>query len=256
MKATTRDDAGVNDPHASAACAPTVTWPEPSARAEWSSQCPNCGSCTGKPVLLTVEWHSPGQHRRSARLLRCPTCTCYFFDQHTQPDYAEPALGTAGRVPFYLQQGAGIGLITRPLARIRKPSGSTYLEVGCGFGFGLDFGIQARSWQGKGIDPAPLSDLGKRLLGLNIELRYLEPEDGARFDVDVVMSSETIEHVPSPRTFADTLRSALKPDGILVLTTPNADKITPSTPPGALVPILSPGLHLVFQNARSLQSLL
>jgi hypothetical protein len=62
--------------------------------------------------------------------------------------------------------------------------------------------------------------------------------------------------VPSPIAFVRTLRRALKPGGILILTTPNAAEIDPSKSQGLLVPLLSPGLHLVFQNAGSLRRLL
>ena len=205
--------------------------------------CPNCNSRAPKPQLLSVGWETPDHPPRRTHVLRCTDCPCCFYDDQNPPDYAEPSLLERGRVPFYLQQGAGISLITSPLARVLKPPGSAYLEVGCGFGFGLDFAVNARSWNGKGIDPAPLSDLGRRLLGLDIELRYLEAGDANRFRCDVVMSSETVEHVPSPIGFVRTLASVLKPDGVLILTTPDAEALSPATPPGALVPLLSPGLH-------------
>jgi SAM-dependent methyltransferase len=110
---------------------------------------------------------------------------------------------------------------------------------------------------GRGIDPAQLSGLGRDPLDVPIELRYLgddEPEFHA--SCDIVMSSETLEHVPSPAAFVRTLRRTLKPGGVLVLTTPNAEELRPSNSPGALVPLLSPGLHLIFQTPSSLHRLL
>jgi SAM-dependent methyltransferase len=189
-------------------------------------------------------------------LLQCAACTASFYENQRSPDYAEPSLMAKGRVPFYLQQGAGISLVTRPLARLNNPPGSSYLDVCCGFGFGLDFAVSERGWIGQGIDSAPLAKLGRDILGLDIALRYLEPADAAGLERDVVMSSETIEHVRSPAEFVRTLRWAIKPGGILILTTPDADRLDPSVPPGTLVPMLSPGLHLVFQNRTSLKTLL
>ena len=218
--------------------------------------CPNCGSTAAKTLVLTVDVQLPDNPTKRLRVLRCPTCTAAFYDSQVPPDYAEPALNNRGRVPFYVQQGAGVSLITRPLAQLRRPPGTTYMEIGCGYGFGLDFALNTRGWRGLGIDPAPLAALGRDALHLPIELRYLRDDDEARGTMDVVMGSEVIEHVTSPSAFVRTLRAMLKPGGVLILTTPNGDDIDPSTPPGIIIPLLSPSLHLVIQNRTSLRALL
>ena len=218
--------------------------------------CPNCGSTEAKTLVLTVDVQLPDNPSKRLRVLHCPACTAHFYDSQVPPDYAEPALNNRGRVPFYVQQGAGVSLITRPLAQLRQPPGSAYMEVGCGYGFGLDFALNTNGWAGLGIDPAPLAALGRDALNLPIELRYLRDDDEARGTMDVVMGSEVIEHVTSPKAFVRTLRAMLKPGGVLVLTTPNGDDIGPATPPGIIVPLLSPSLHLVIQNRRSLRALL
>ena len=241
------------------ALVPTVAWPRrgerPSLRAR-TMRCPNCGSDAVKALALWVRWKIVTDPVRRMALLDCPACGCRFFERQKLPDYTEPSLMERGRVPFYLQQGAGVSLITSPLARIERPPGSTYLEVGCGFGFGVDFAAAARGWVARGIDPAPLAGLGRTLLGIDIAQRYLEPADAAGIAADVVMASETIEHVPSPRGFLHVLRWALRPGGILALTTPDAGQIVPATPAGTLVPMLSPGLHTVLQTEASLRALL
>ena len=239
---------------------PTITWaPDgtetPAALREMS--CPNCGAATAKSLVLTVDVQLPDNPSKRLRLLRCPACTCHFYDSQVPPDYAEPTLNNRGRVPFYVQQGAGISLITRPLAQAAAvPPGSAYMEVGCGYGFGLDFAINTRGWHGVGIDPAPLAAIGRDALGLPVELRYLRDDDEARGAMDVVMGSEVVEHVPSPAAFVRTLRAMLKPGGLLMLTTPNGADIRRDTPPGIIIPLLSPSLHLVIQGAESLTALL
>lgn len=241
----------------SIASPPTATWPEANDRTTLSMTCPNCGSTVPKPLKLIVNFVTPDHPLRHGRVLRCPDCTCLFFEDQNPPDYTEESMLGRGRTAFYLQQGAGLSLICRTLARVRAPAGSRYLEVGCGFGFGLDFALRAMRWTGGGIDPAGLSKLGRKLLGVPIALRYLrENERKYAGTCDVIMSSETIEHVPSPRAYLRTLRSALKPGGLLVLTTPNAAEIEPGRNQAMLVPLLSPGLHLVLQNAASLTRLL
>jgi len=236
---------------------PTVSWPAADAAPEtFAMACPNCGAEVGKPVLGRVNWQTPDHPARSMRILRCPACTCCFYDNQSPPDYADPVMLESGRQEFYLQQGAGVGLITAPLTRIARPPGSIYLEVGCGFGFGLDFALRARAWQGRGIDPAGISELGARLLGVPVTLDYFTPGMVAAQSCDVIMGSEVIEHVKSPPAFVRDLRAALKPDGVLILTTPDGAEIGRDVPVGVLVPLLSPGLHLVFQNAGSLERLL
>lgn len=234
---------------------PMVEWPQPDEPAA-ARPCPNCGAPGDKPRVLSVAWQTPDHPRRRTSVLRCPACTARFFDDQTPPDYAEPALLERGRVPFYLQQGAGLGLVTAPLARLDFPAGARMLDVGCGFGFALDFARHAKGWEVAGIDPAPLSGLGRERLGLPIALRYAGPGDGGTRDRAVVLSSETVEHVPSPAAFVRLLASCLAPDGVLILTTPDADRLCPATPGGALITLLSPGLHLVFQTAESLRGLL
>jgi 2-polyprenyl-3-methyl-5-hydroxy-6-metoxy-1,4-benzoquinol methylase len=218
--------------------------------------CPNCGSDAAKSLILTFD----GQHGKllmqPLKVLRCPTCTCHFYDNQSPPDYTDPEMNDYGRVPFYVQQGAGIGLITRPLAQAAAPPGSSYMEVGCGYGFGLDFAIHSRGWNGVGIDPAPLASVGREALNVSIELRYLRDDDEARGTIDVVMASEVIEHIPSPVAFIRTLRAMLRPGGLMMLTTPNGDDIVPATSPGIIVSLLSPMLHLVIQSSASLTALL
>ncbi len=218
--------------------------------------CPNCGGREPKTFVLTIDVQLPDNPGRCLRVAGCPACGCRFYDSQIPPDYAEPGLNDRGRVPFYVQQGAGVSLITRPIAQIDRPPGTRYLEVGCGYGFGLDYAINTRGWHGRGIDPAPLAALGRDALGLPIELRYLGDDDAARGTIDVVLGSEVIEHVTSPAGFVRTLRAMLAPGGVMILTTPNGLDIGPATAPGVLIPLLSPCLHLTIQTPGSLRWLL
>lgn len=238
---------------------PTLTFPPAGAPTPGPLQalpCPNCAGAGPKALVLRVDVQLPGNPGRTLHVLRCPDCTARFYDNQAMPDYAEPTLNDRGRVPFYVQQGAGLSLITRPLAQLQRPPGAAYMEVGCGYGFGLDYALNTRGWRGIGIDPAPLAALGRDALGLPIELRYLRDDDEAHGTIDIALGSEVIEHVPSPIVFVRTLRAMLKPGGVMVLTTPNGDDIGPTTPPGIIIPLLSPTLHLVIQTRESLRALL
>lgn len=236
---------------------PYILWPDQYDVPARRLRCPNCGGLAAKPPRLTVRYTTPEQPMRFARVMHCPECTCDFYEQQKPPDYGEELLLQRGRVPFYLQQGAGIASLTAPLLRSGKKAGTKYLDVGCGFGFTLDFASRALEWRAQGIDPSPMATLGREMLGVAIEQRYLgddEPAYEAAFDV--VMAAETIEHVPSPIGFLRTLRKLLRGGGLLILTTPDAAEIRAETATGALTTLLSPGFHLILQTRESLEALL
>jgi hypothetical protein len=48
----------------------------------------------------------------------------------------------------------------------------------------------------------------------------------------------------------------LRPGGTLILTTPDGADLRPETPPGVLIGLLSPGLHLIFQTRASFEKIL
>ena len=236
---------------------PIVTWPKDGGTEMRALSCPNCGSGALKPLMLMIDFADAPGSRKKNTLVRCPDCSCPFYSDQGLPDYAGESIMHPGYVPFYLQQSAGTSLITRPLAQIRAPGGSVYVEVGCGFGFGLDYARHAKGWMVQGIDPSGISALGQTMLGVSVSNRYLgdaEPEHAGT--CDVVMASETIEHVPSPIGFVRVLRSMLRAGGTLVLTTPDGADLHRQTAPDVLVSLLSPGLHLIFQTRESMQRIL
>jgi SAM-dependent methyltransferase len=235
----------------------SIEWLADIAAAPIAAVCPNCGSGGEKRPVLRTGWPGKTSGLGTVTLLRCPDCGCGFVHPVELADYgAEPAGGEAA-LAFYLQQGAGLWGITANLAALGRPPGTRLLEVGCGFGFGLDFARRALGWDILGLDPSPFAAAGRRQFSLPIESRYLAPDDAAlRGQFDVVMVSEVIEHVASPPDFIRTLRAALREGGTLLLTTPDIDAARPDTPRGLLVPLLSVGYHLVLQSAASLATLL
>jgi len=236
---------------------PTVSWASADAPAHQGVACPNCGAMSAKPAVLSVDCTPLNRARQLWQVVRCPDCTCCFYEGQVIQDYADDEMLTRGRASLYLQQGAGLAQLFRPIARIGRPPGSRYLDIGCGFGFGLDFARRALGWEVLGIDPALAAAIGRDRLGLPIEQRMLSlDEPGLAGAFDVVMAAETLEHVPQPSAFLAILASALAPGGVLMLTTPDAGALQPQTPPGQLTGILSPELHIVFQSAESLRMLL
>lgn len=172
------------------------------------------------------------------------------------PDYGLVLSDVADSLGFYLQQGAGIWSIAANVLPLDLPGPRRLLEIGCGFGFGLDIARRVRGWEVVGFDPSPLAGAGAAQLDLPIANRYFTPEEGEIAAYDAVICSEVLEHLFHPIDILRLLRSALRPGGVLVLTTPNAGAITPEMSPGILIPLLSVGYHTILHTAASLESLL
>ena len=198
---------------------PLVRWLTADAAPHVAMACPNCGAAGDKPVRMVLDGRISPRLGRPANILACPSCTCLFYEVQVLPDYADAGMTRDGRLALYIQQGAGVSVITQPLARLRAQPGSRYLEVGCGFGFGVDYAGHAKRWLAEGIDPAANTAEGARRLGATMHVRYLGADEPAyRGACAVVMASETIEHLPSPLDFVRILRGVLAPGGTLVLT--------------------------------------
>lgn len=231
---------------------PALRWLALQPTTTSSLRCPNCAATIGRRVVL--EAAAPGGGWLP--LLACDACGAHFFEALAVGDYADDPPGGGAALAFYLQQGANMGGMAVRLAALGRPPGSRYLEIGCGFGLGLDIARRSLGWEVTGLDPSPFAAAGRALLGLPIEPRYLRPDDPLAESFDVVHASEVLEHVADPQAMLRTLHRALRADGTLVLTTPAAELIRPETGPGLLTPLLSAGWHMVIQSAASLELLL
>jgi SAM-dependent methyltransferase len=227
---------------------PSFLWAEEAGSLpETDRLCPTCGDVAPKGTICRA---SPGADRPWA-LLRCAACGCGFYADQSIPDYAAPEMAGVSPV-YYFQQGAGVAIFANVLARIQKPAGATYVEVGCGFGFALDVAVHAMGWHGRGMDPAIQAEIGRDMLGLDIALAYFDPTTVADGSCDIVMATEVLEHLPDPVGFLAEIRRGLKPDGVVVLTTPDVAAVAPPQDKRALSATLSVGLHLILHSAESL----
>ncbi|QVL50941.1 MAG: class I SAM-dependent methyltransferase [Thiocapsa sp.] len=226
--------------------------------------CPVCLSAGAKRSVLAVE--SPFNAGDLLRLRACDVCGTLSFPGLTPPAYEEDGLSadadagaslSRGATKFYVEQGAAPDTMVEPLFWFDHAGIKRYAEVGCGFGLGLDFAREALGWDVRGFDPSPLARAGRRLLDLPVTLDYLGPETlRGEAPVDVLLASEVIEHVVDPHRFLDDITPTLAPDGWLVISTPNAAGVHRDASPGALLPILTPGYHLVLFSETALRRLL
>jgi len=211
-------------------------------------RCPVCGRTSGQQRLASaaIDWRDD-----PVEIARCGDCGAVVMSAVLPPSsYSEAAWD------LYVEQIAGIETIDAALAKLRAPAGANVLDIGCGYGFSLDMANRCFGWRGIGLDPSIAAERGRRELQLDIRDGTLDDafEPDERFDV--ILAIEVLEHVDDPRSFLESVRRRLAPDGVLLLTTPDASCVRPETPMTTLYPALSIGGHQFLVDEHGLRALL
>jgi SAM-dependent methyltransferase len=216
--------------------------------------CPVCGAVGPKAFVLAADpiWTNSS----ALELFACPACESKFFPDLTAPAYASFA-NVDAYLKFYLEVGAGVDQLVRHLFAVQLKRDAHYLEIGCGFGFALDFARRTLGLDVLGIDPSPFAAEGARQLGVTILHEYLTPQtDLGHRRFDLAVASEVVEHVFEPLAFVRLIAERLRDDGVLVLTTPNGASAAQGTSLGNLIPLLSAGWHYILYSQEGLKRLL
>jgi 2-polyprenyl-3-methyl-5-hydroxy-6-metoxy-1,4-benzoquinol methylase len=135
------------------------------------------------------------------------------------------------------------------------PDRGILLDIGCGNGEFLA-SASKMGWKVKGVDPDPQAIAACREQGFDAVFESLQalPLD-LLGKVDVITSSNCIEHVSDPQAFLTAAFKLLKPDGRIWLSTPN--------PQGLGIKVfgrfwrgLEPSRHLCVPSQRQLMRML
>jgi SAM-dependent methyltransferase len=111
--------------------------------------------------------------------------------------------------------------------------GRRTLDAACGVGYGSRMLADAGATEIVGVDldgDAVAAARAAAGAGATFEVADLRKLPFGDDEFDLVVSFETIEHVPDPEVVLDEFRRVLRPDGLLVLSTPNRDVYTPGNP--------------------------
>ncbi len=211
--------------------------------------CPVCGQAGAKRALLRVAHALSGA---PLSLLVCSACECAFYDDLRPFDYHSPVTPEP-LARMYLEQGAGVISMVQPALRCLDMPVERYAEIGCGYGFGLDFARYVFDCSVLGFDPSNMAERGRQALNIDIRTDYVTAENPLQPPVDLLVASEVVEHIPEPHAFLHALAKSISPGGVLALTTPNGQGIKPNANLAILTLVLSPGHHLILFSQKGLE---
>jgi len=106
----------------------------------------------------------------------------------------------------------------------RYMKSKTVLDIACGEGYGSAALLQAGAVQVIGVD---VSEVACQHAAMKYRIDAVcgsaESIPVATRSIDVVVSFETVEHLDEPEKFVEECWRVLKPDGVLVMSTPNRE---------------------------------
>ncbi len=194
--------------------------------------CAVCGSArfvphfrrSAAPVEVGLErkvYRITHSHRRLVHaIVRCTDCGLV-----TLP----PALRSTAHYgdaedPYYLEQAdQRVANARRLLALV--PAGGRLLDIGCACGF-LLLAARELGFSAEGVEmSAWASEYARRQFGLPVRTGCLETLDLPPASYDVVVMADTIEHLTDPRTTIRHIHRVLRPEGRLLLLTPDIGSV-------------------------------
>jgi len=227
---------------------PWVVWRDDGFR---NLRCPACAETSVMEKRLDAS--PPFEPRKRYALYECASCGTMHYPDAPVFAYESRKDADIAR-KFYVEVGAGLDAMIAPLAWADPDTVHSYLEVGGGYGFSVDYAGRALGWRAANIDPSFIARTGAGDLGHNHLPEYLSAENPLpNGPFDRVLSSEVIEHVPDPDPFLSALVSAVSKKGAVVVTTPDAGAVHADASDDTLRPIIVAGHHLVIFTANGLE---
>lgn len=135
----------------------------------------------------------------------------------------------------------------------KKSSDIHILDVGCSSGAFLNRAVTL-GFFAEGVEPAPKAVKTAQLAGLNVRQGFLHEVEYANNEFDAVTLFEVIEHIKDPLPLLNEINRILRPGGILLIGTGNAESWTAKVM-GANWEYLRNdyhGGHISFYNPKSL----
>ena len=193
------------------------------------ADCPICGCGSSKArELYDDRYGYPGHFQ----VMRCRECDhrflreAVFSDAQIQSLYSDYYPRRSMRPEDYLadveRSGFAAWLEGAKASAFRwVPREVKVLDIGCGFGQSLGYHAN-RGCEVWGVESDENIRRIADLHGFNVRVGVFRPEDYPQGYFDVVTMDQVIEHMRDPISTLAGVRKVLKPDGIAILSTPNA----------------------------------
>lgn len=196
----------------------------------WSmSRCQACGLLWLDPIPLEADIHLAYDtyytHSRSEpqgiRRIYAEIADYHVRRRLGYPSTVSPGTRAMARVLSLLHPG-GDAELSRQALYLRKGEGDPLLlEVGSGGGEWLSY-MRGLGWRVEGVEPDPRAVETARSLGLDVRSGSLSDQRYPDAYADVICLVHVIEHLHDPLGTLRECRRVLKPNGRLVIATPNS----------------------------------
>ena len=169
---------------------------------------------------------SDSHYGRTARIVQCGKCCFRFADPPPASDL--PRLYSELVDPEYSEGGEGrIRPFRQILARCRKmmPAARAVLDVGAGTGL-LCVAAREQGLEAVGIEPSAWAvEIARSRHGVELLPGSFPQPALAGRHFDIVTLIDVIEHTTDPCGLLENIASAVKPGGLVVITTPDANSL-------------------------------
>ncbi len=196
-------------------------------------------------------------------LLRCPECG-QLVSQSTEERYLESMQefdDPRGTLPDSASSSRRFALGKKWLDRIsqllqKSPRETRLLDVGCSSGAFLHT-AKKLGFSVEGVEPAPKAAKAASDSGLPVHCGFLQDMSLPPESFDAITLFEVIEHLKDPSSLVRECRRILKPGGILLVGTGNAESWTVSSEKAGweYFSITNHGGHVSFYNPISIRKL-
>ncbi len=202
--------------------------------------CPNCGQDDSTVVFDSNMGESDLQkgiktvymlwENTHGTYVKCKNCHFMYVNPIEKASKINGDYSKMENTDAYIIRGSRLRAAKSQLGLIKKhKSGTTLLDIGCGEGFFL-FNAAKHGYITKGIEISQdAAEYAEREFNLDVEAKPFEELQFPDNYFDVVTLWQVLEHVPYPLIVLKEVHRILKPEGLLVTSTPDIESILAKT---------------------------